>query len=220
MEESAGDVLRVLVIEDHELIRDGIALALQPLRACVACTLAGTGDEVAALQCPADGFDLIILDLGLPDANGLSLLPSLRTRFSLCPILVVSGQEHASIAHDAVAAGARGFVSKSARTEVLREAVKKVLGGEIYLDGLAADFLPWGESGAYPWQGLTPRQNQVLELMAQGLTNKAIANKLGTTEATVRAHATAIFRALGVENRTQAVLHAAQKSKTGFADYS
>lgn len=170
---------------------------------------------------------LVILDLGLADASGLSVLDRMVEACGDTPILVVSGESDPDLIDSAFALGARGFVSKNASGPALRVAVDSVIQGELYVPAevlrvrpspvptlaSAIDF-PRESS---PTSGLTPRQEDVLRLVAKGLANKEIADELGMSPATVRVHVTALFKTLGVENRTQAALSAAARALANSA---
>ncbi|MEX7507635.1 LuxR C-terminal-related transcriptional regulator, partial [Acinetobacter baumannii] len=156
--------------------------------------------------------DLVLLDLNLPGASGFSALVYVRAQYPSIPIIVVSAHEEASIIQRAIAHGAMGYIPKSAHPSHIGEAIRQVLDGEIWLppnlpsninlDPRAADETALAER----IQSLTPQQFRVLMMVAEGLLNKQIAYELDVSEATIKAHVTAIFRKLGVQNRTQAVL--------------
>ena len=156
--------------------------------------------------------DLVLLDLNLPGASGFSALVHVRAQHPSLPIVVVSAHEETSIIQRAIAHGAMGYIPKSAHPSHIGEAIRHVLEGEIWLppnfpsnmnfDPRAADETALAER----IQSLTPQQFRVLMMVAEGLLNKQIAYELDVSEATIKAHVTAIFRKLGVQNRTQAVL--------------
>jgi len=157
--------------------------------------------------------DLVLLDLNLPGASGFSALVHVRAQYPALPIIVVSAHEDASIIQRAIAHGAMGYIPKSAHPSHIGEAIRQVLDGDIWLppnlpaanmnfDPRAADETALAER----IQSLTPQQFRVLMMVAEGLLNKQIAYELDVSEATIKAHVTAIFRKLGVQNRTQAVL--------------
>ena len=156
--------------------------------------------------------DLVLLDLNLPGASGFSALVHVRAQYPSIPIIVVSAHEELSIIQRAIAHGAMGYIPKSAHPSHIGEAIRQVLEGEIWLppnlptnvsfDPRATDETELAER----IQSLTPQQFRVLMMVAEGLLNKQIAYELDVSEATIKAHVTAIFRKLGVQNRTQAVL--------------
>ena len=154
----------------------------------------------------------MLLDLNLPGASGFSALVYVRAQYPAIPIIIVSAHEEVSIIQRAIAHGAMGYIPKSSHPSHIGEAIKQVLEGEIWLppnlpthagfDPRAADETALAER----LQSLTPQQFRVLMMVAEGLLNKQIAYDLEVSEATIKAHVTAIFRKLGVQNRTQAVL--------------
>ena len=156
--------------------------------------------------------DLVLLDLNLPGASGFSALVHVRAQYPSLPIIVVSAHEETSIIQRSIAHGAMGYIPKSAHPSHIGEAIREVLDGEIWLppnlpanmnfDPRAADETALAER----IQSLTPQQFRVVMMVAEGLLNKQIAYELDVSEATIKAHVTAIFRKLGVQNRTQAVL--------------
>lgn len=193
--------MKILSCEDHELFREGLRSALAELAADCELVEARTGAEgLARLEADPD-IGLALLDLGLPDVAGLELLREMRSRFPLVGVAVVSASERPADARAALAAGAAGFIPKSADRGVLLAALRLILDGGIYLPPLllAGDEEPAGT-------GLTPRQREVAALMTRGLTNKEIAGVLGIGAGTVKAHVAAILEVLEVANRTEAVL--------------
>lgn len=180
-------------------------------------TLAG---GIARAREVGDALGLVILDLGLPDASGLGVLDQMMAACPGVPVIVVSGGDDATVIHGAFARGARGYVPKNSSAPAFRAAVETVLSGELYvpphvLPGRTPSIPPSGitqRPAAAPSVQLTPRQEEVLRLLARGLANKEIASELGMSPSTVRVHVTAVLKALGVENRTQAALSDAAKS--------
>lgn len=160
---------------------------------------------------------LVMLDLGLSDASGLQALERIRGALPDVPVLVVSGQEEAEIIDGAFARGARGYLPKGSSAVALRLAMESVLGGELYvppqlLASFAARTIPTALAddveGDCVSARLTPRQTDVLSLLARGFANKEIAQSLDMSPSTVRVHVSAILERLGVENRTQAATSA------------
>lgn len=204
---------RILIADDHPLYRDALR-AVVP-KACGAAELidAASQDEVKKwVVCGAD-FDLIVLDLNLPGATGLSCLHHIRATTPLAPIIVVSGNDDPVIMSDVVLAGASGYVPKSAPRDVLVDALRIIMAGGTYLPAAAVIALrriKSSESAGPEATGnkLTSRQTRVLKLLAQGLSNKRIACELDISEITVKAHVSLIFKKLGVSNRTQAAIEA------------
>ncbi|GAB6042905.1 response regulator [Endothiovibrio diazotrophicus] len=198
---------KILIIDDHPLVRDGVRLLLAGLDARV--ELFEAGDCEAALgQLPAIGrLDLVLLDLGLPGTGGLAGIPLFRRALADTPIMVLSASEKADDVRQAFAAGARGYLPKSCGGEVMCEAIHQLLSGRVYLPPSVAlaDDRPAAPAAA-PTESvpLTPRQLEVLTLVTRGSPNKEIARRLNMAEGTVRVHLSAIFKALEVNNRTEA----------------
>lgn len=200
-------VTRILIVEDHALVREAMAQTLSRLEAGVECVEAKGAEEALGLLESSPDWDLAVIDLMLPDLNGFSLLGVLAKRFPDVPTIVVSALDDSASIRRALKGGASGFVSKASSGEVLRDAVRCVLEGGIYAPEGASD-APAKRSGAPVSErfGLTAGQTRVLELLAQGKTNREIADLLGLSEGTVKVHMSAIFRALNVSNRAQALI--------------
>lgn len=197
---------RVLIADDHPLYCDA-------LRAVVSQAIAGAQIDAAESQeavlaaVRAQRFNLVLLDLNLPGAVGLSCLHALKKLATDTPIVVVSAVGDPKIMQDTVMAGASAFIPKSAPGQVLIHALKVIIAGGTYMPTGVVAALRNAEQS--PLNGdLTLRQRRVLELLATGLSNKRIARELEISEITVKAHVSAIFRKLGVTNRTQAGLEA------------
>jgi DNA-binding NarL/FixJ family response regulator len=194
---------RVLIADDHPLYCDALR-AVVP-QACPGAVIseAGSQEEALALVHAQEPFDLILLDLNLPGAVGLSCLSALRALVPTAPIVVVSAVDDPRIMQDVIVGGAMAFVPKSASGQVLINALRVIVAGGTYMptDAIAAlrDSEPAPAS-----RELTLRQRRVLELLATGMSNKQIARDLAISEITVKAHVSAIFRKLGVCNRVQA----------------
>ena len=200
-------VPRVLIADDHPLYCDALR-AVVP-QACPGATIgeATSQEEVLAAIDAGPPFDLVLLDLNLPGATGLSCLAALRRAVPATPIVVVSAVDDPKIMQDVIMGGASAFVPKSAPGQVLINALRVILAGGTYMP--TGIFAALRESdGAAQAHELTLRQRRVLELLSTGLSNKQIARALDISEITVKAHVSAIFRKLGVSNRVQAGLEA------------
>ena len=217
--ESAG--ARVLIADDHPLFRDALKGALGRERSgatAIAVVEAGSMDEaVRALEADeaaeddGGGIDLVLLDLAMPGRSGTEGLLALRGRFPLVAVMVVSATDDATVVRRLVQLGASGFVSKSASIDVIREAVATVLaGGTWFPDVAGTEADPEVERLVAAMATLTPQQTRVLAMLAQGLLNKQIAWELSVSEATVKAHVSAVLAKLGVDSRTQAVIKVAK----------
>ena len=215
--------MKILVVDDHVLIREALRGLFKELKP--GATVLEAPDAAQAVQLLADQPDvaLILLDLSLPDRDGLTLLAELRERYPGIPAVVLSGFPDRANVVRALEHGALGFIPKSAGREVMTSALNLVFSGGVYippeiLDSARPDGTePLPRSAATRLQaspadlGLTGRQGDVLVLMMQGKSNKAICRRLDLAEPTVKNHVTAILKALGVSNRTEAVLAAAAR---------
>jgi DNA-binding NarL/FixJ family response regulator len=207
--------LKVLVVDDHPLIGEGLHLMLKALDPDIEALVAQSAKEaLCAVREPAD-FSLILLDLGLPDADGFAVLRELRDRRPAIPVVVLSASDQPETVLRALDEGAMGFIPKSSDNNVLIGALRLVLSGGVYLPPQvlrrhAAAAVPPAEGAGAALTcrdiGLTERQAQVLALLIQGKSNKLICRELNLAEGTVKIHITAILKALKVANRTQAVI--------------
>ncbi|AZG08705.1 DNA-binding response regulator [Pigmentiphaga sp. H8] len=197
-----------LLIDDHAMFREGLALALrQAAGPSLHLRTAADGAEALALLRDATA-DIALMDYYLPDLGGAALVRQLRRAGAGLRVMVLSASEDQEDAEAALAAGAHGFLHKSADVGQLLDAMRRVLAGQVVRppeSPLPASLAVLSEQ---PPGRLTPRQTEVLCLLCEGLRNGEIAERLATTEKTVKAHISAIFAALGVVNRTQAVLAA------------
>ena len=200
-------------------MQEGVSAALETLADNVTVMSARDGEQGLGLAAENPDLDLVLLDLALPGISGFNLIGKLHEKLPSLPVVVLSALEDPENVRHAINAGAMGFVPKSAATKVLIEVLQQVLEGNVTVP-LAlqssgppiSHALPGAtdgpaQSGSEPDVALlTLRQLEVLSRVCQGKTNKQIATELGLSEKTVKAHVTAIFKVLGVVNRTQAVL--------------
>jgi DNA-binding NarL/FixJ family response regulator len=210
---------KFLVVDDHALTREGVRLALGALGEDVTVLDAASVDAALAAIDRHRDVDLVLLDIGLAGADGFSLLRELRRDKSTVPVVVLSGTEQRDQVLKALDLGALGFIPKSSSVEIMLQAVRLVLAGGTYIPQQALPSPRTAKKEAagghrLAIEGLTERQRQILALMAQGKPNKLIADDLDISEATVKAHITDILRALGVTNRTQAVIVAGDSGIT------
>ncbi|HEY5762395.1 MAG TPA: response regulator transcription factor [Rhodocyclaceae bacterium] len=206
-------MLNILVVEDHALVREGLTRILRQVSdEEVTLHEAGNVDEALAILDSQADVDLVTLDLALPGVDGLTWLAAQRKRFPTVPFVVVSAYDDEATVRRVMRAGASGFVSKSYSADDMLRALRKVLAGEVVEPFSAPTVLladppvPPAVTARAKDLGLSPRQAEVLSLMAKGRSNRDIAQLLGLTEGTVKIHVTAIFRALGVASRTQALV--------------
>ncbi len=196
--------MKFLVVDDHPVYRDGLATLLAQVFTGAQVRQAGDAETALRLLAQDDAVDLVLLDLALPGLDGRTALPMLRSRFPALPVVVVSAADDSAIAAECIAQGASGFIAKSARRDALAAALQAVIDGGVVLS-------PTALRGASRTQGMTPRELAVLRRLGAGESNKEIARQLDISEATVRVHLTAVFRALGVASRTQALLEAKRR---------
>ena len=202
--------MKILVVDDHVLIREALRGVLKELDA--EATILEATSAAAAVELIEQHADLalVLLDLGLPDRDGFSLLEELNEHHPALPVVVLSARQERTEVARALDLGAAGFIPKSAGREVMLSALRLVMSGGIYIPPqiLARDEAPTTTAVRVSPSdlGLTERQIAVLALMAQGKSNKAICRTLNIAEATVKNHATAIFKALKVTSRSEAVV--------------
>lgn len=199
--------MKILLVDDHALFRGGLKYLLRGLDERVEMDEAG--DCAQALeQVGAQAYDLVLLDLKMPGMNGLDALASLREAAPGTPLIVLSGEDDPEVVRASIEGGAMGFIPKSSTPEVMIQAMRLVLTRGVYLPPAALDAVPAAIPVSLP--GLTPRQMEVMRCVIRGKPNKVIARELEVSEATVKAHLTAVFHALGARNRTEAVYVAAK----------
>ncbi len=208
---------KALIIDDHPLFRDALEAALSSASCATAKAVHAGSIKDALEQLQEQSFNLVLLDLNLTDAQGFDGLARLQSEGVTCPIVVVSATESDRAFRQSKTLGAAGYLPKSLGLDDLAAALATVLdGGQWFPVGLSA--APEDEEGAERVASLTPAQRRVISGLSDGLLNKQIAYEMGISEATVKAHMTAIFRKLGANNRTQALL--IYKSALGLDDHS
>jgi DNA-binding NarL/FixJ family response regulator len=204
---------RLVIADDHPLFRGALREAVAGLLDRVDIAEAGTFDEVAELLDHGGDVDLILLDLKMPGVRGFSGLMYMRAQYSSVPVIVVSANDDPAAIRRCMEFGASGFIPKTLGVEVMRSAIRRVLDGGLWtppdVDLTAGADAETGSLIAR-MATLTPQQVRVLMMLSEGLLNKQIAYRLGVSEATVKAHVSAILQKLGVESRTQAVIAAAK----------
>ncbi len=214
---SEAEIHHLLIADDHPLFRGALREAVNGLFDNVAFGEAGTFEEVTELLERGGDVELILLDLRMPGVRGFSGLMYLRAQYPALPIVVVSANDDPAVIRRCMEFGASGFIPKTLGVEVMREAVARVLRGEVWTPpdvDLAAGSDAEGAATIARLATLTPQQVRVLMMLSGGLLNKQIAFELDVSEATVKAHVSAILQKLGVESRTQAVI-AAGKIEAG-----
>ena len=209
--------IRLIIADDHPLFRGALREAVSGLFEDADIAEAGSFEDLAKLLERGADVDLILLDLTMPGVRGFSGLMYLRAQYPSVPIIVVSANDDPGVIRRCMDFGASGFIPKTLGTEAMRGAITRVFEGGVWTppeidlgagaDAETADLLTRLTS-------LTPQQVRVLMLLSEGLLNKQIAYELGVSEATVKAHVSAILQKLGVDSRTQAVI-AASKIELG-----
>jgi DNA-binding NarL/FixJ family response regulator len=204
---------RLAIADDHPLFRGALRAAVAALFPTAEITEAGTFDEVVNLLDRGTEVDLVLLDLSMPGARGFSGLIYLRAQYPGVPVAVVSANDDPAAIRRCMQIGASGFIPKTLGIDGMRAAISKILGGGVWtppdVDLAETADLETVELMAR-MATLTPQQVRVLMMLSEGLLNKQIAYQLGVSEATVKAHVSAILQKLGVESRTQAVIAAAK----------
>lgn len=200
----------ILIADDHPLFRSALhqAVALGLGSDVRLVEVANIAELEKQLAIKAD-WDLVLLDLNMPGAYGFSGLVLLRGQYPQIPVVMVSAQEEASVMVRSREFGASGFIPKSSSMEAIQNAVRTVLDGDVSWPPQAFEEVPVSAEAKAASEGLaslTPQQFRVLTMVCEGLLNKQIAYELSVSEATIKAHVTAIFRKLGVRTRTQAAL--------------
>jgi len=205
-----GNAVKILVADDHALIREAFRHLLSGLGDAVTVVESGDSESTIRALDQHPDLDLLLLDLRLPGAGGLSTLEKIRHEFPVLPVVVVSALDDAATVRAVLARGALGYIPKSSTSEVILGALRLVLSGGRYVppEILAADTGAAAEPSSRAEVHLTDRQREVLALMVQGKSNKLICRELGLAEATVKIHVTAILRALHVSSRAQAIVAA------------
>ena len=204
---------RLIIADDHPLFRGALREAVIGSLAGVEIAEAGSFDEVAKLLDLEGDVDLVLLDLAMPGARGFSGLVYLRAQHPGVPIVVVSANDDPIVIRRCIGLGASGYIPKTLDVQEMRTAIKRVLDGGVWTP---PDIVMSPEADVETdallarLTSLTPQQVRVLMMLSDGLLNKQIAYELNVSEATVKAHVSAILQKLGVESRTQAVIAAAK----------
>ena len=198
--------MKILVVDDHPLIIRALEQSLPHVDPRFDVIASANREQTLTALARHPDCALVLLDLTLPGARGLDLLAELRRDYPWLPILVLSATHDRATVGAALAAGARGYVSKTASSDALLDAIRTVLGGA---RGITVDIAHGGaQPVSIPTQGLglTQRQAEVLQLLVQGKPNKLICRDLRLSEGTVKVHVSAILKALNVHSRSQAIV--------------
>src|SRR5258708_14127276 len=203
----------LVIADDHPLFRDALRNAVASVVASAKIDDAGSFEELTALLEQDSDVDLILLDLTMPGISGFSGLIYLRAQYPAIPVVIVSASDDVGTIRRSVDFGASGFTPKRLGGASLRDAIPRVMDGDVWIPpdvDLSSVADPEMTRLRDRLVTLTPQQVRVLMMLSQGLLNKQIAYELGVSEATIKAHVSAIFQKLGVESRTQAVIAAAK----------
>jgi DNA-binding NarL/FixJ family response regulator len=208
-----NDVLRVLIADDHPLVLGALRQAVSGALPDASIHEASDFESLAAALDAHPDMDLVLLDLSMPGVRGFSGLLYLRAERPSLPVIVVSGNEDRAVMRHCLEFGAAAYLPKSLDVESMRTAIRVVLDGGQWAPPDLDPRAPGNKEASAlvrRLSSLTPQQVRVLMMLSQGLLNKQIAYELGVSEATVKAHVSAILQKLGVESRTQAVILAAR----------
>jgi DNA-binding NarL/FixJ family response regulator len=209
--------VKVLVVDDHELVRRGL---VHVVRDCFPdAEVVEAGNAASALELMPHDVEIALVDVRMPDSDGLELLHELKAGWPDVPVIMLTSFDHAHYVRRALAEGAAGYMLKDATPDDLEQAIKVAISGggnvlspkviQNLFEATAADpSAPEGSRGARPAGALTQRETDILALLAEGKSNRDISRALFLSEKTVKAHLAAIFRKLGVTNRTQAAMAA------------
>jgi Response regulator containing a CheY-like receiver domain and an HTH DNA-binding domain len=211
--------MRILIVDDHPLFREALGSLLERFYPSAAVFEVGSVEEAEGVVRQYAPFDLIMLDVLLPGQSGVAGLETLHANVTTdTPIVIMSGSDNSEMMNQALAKGARGYIAKSAGVGDVKNALHLILAGEIYISpSMLAEVRQRAETKDPPPpnllppvdnSGLTPRQRDVIRLMARGLPNKSIARELNCSDGTVKLHVSAILRTLHARNRTEAVQEA------------
>ncbi len=211
-------VFRIIVADDHALVRGGLVQLVRLVEENVEIIESNDFNQTLELLANDQAIDLLLLDLLMPGMNGMDSIKQICKDFPDVPVIVVSVRENIAAIRNALAAGAVGYIPKTSSPDIMMSAIKLVLSGGVYVpphvlgmstaiedkeEGLYADSDDVIANQGY--SKLTQRQQEVLDLMALGKSNKEIADELGLTTGTVKMHSSRIFKTLNVQNRTEAV---------------
>jgi DNA-binding NarL/FixJ family response regulator len=206
-------VTHLVIADDHPLFRDALRQAVASVVTSAKIDEAGSFEELTALLDQDSDVDLVLLDLSMPGISGFSGLIYLRAQFPAIPVVIVSASDDGGTIRQSLDFGASGFIPKRFGVDTLRDALMKVLDGDVWVPAdtdLSSQTDPELARLRDRLVTLTPQQVRVLMMLSEGLLNKQIAYELGVSEATIKAHVSAILQKLGVESRTQAVIAAAK----------
>lgn len=196
--------LSILLIDDHPLFRDGLAALLQQAQDDLQLLHAGNCEQARDHMPQAAALDLVIIDIDLPDGDGLSLLEQFRQSVPMTPVAMISAHDRKDLVQKALNLGAMGYLCKTSPGQVLVKAIELILAGGIYTP-------PNLHDGGADTAGLSSRQQGVLQCLCKGMSNQVIADTLHLSPGTVRNYVSEIYRILGVNRRHDAIEEAKQR---------
>jgi DNA-binding NarL/FixJ family response regulator len=208
--------VKILIVDDHALVRRGMSHVVR--ESFPEAEIVEAGNAAAALEVMTSAnVDIALVDVRMPDSDGLDLLHDMKARWAAVPVIMLTSFDHAHYVRRALAEGAAGYMLKDATPEDLEQAIKVALsgGGNVLSPRVIQNLFDAMDSGSdmgethhRPTSSLTQRETDILSLLAEGKSNRDISRALYLSEKTVKAHLAAIFRKLGVSNRTQAAMAA------------
>jgi len=207
-------VIRVVIADDHAVVRSGLAQLLSTMEDVELVGTAGDGAE-AAIVCDQERPDVVLMDLEMPDVDGIEATRRIRAASPETAVVILTSFSDRERILRALDAGAAGYLLKDAAPDELARAVRAAARGDAPLDPKAARAVLSARVGGAPANTLSQREREVLAMVAEGLPNKVIARKLSISEKTVKAHLTSVFRQIGVTDRTQAALWAQRNGLGG-----
>jgi DNA-binding NarL/FixJ family response regulator len=208
--------VRIMIVDDHALVRRGMAHVVRECFEEAEVVEAGSADDAISMM-ESHAIDLALVDVRMPDTDGLDLLHTLRSRWPDMPVIMLTTFDHANYVRRALAEGAAGYLLKDATPDDLEQAIKVAIsgGGNVLSPRVIQNLFESMDEGSNerephrrPASALTQRETDILGLLSEGRSNRDISRALYLSEKTVKAHLAAIFRKLGVSNRTQAAMAA------------
>jgi DNA-binding NarL/FixJ family response regulator len=205
-------MIRVLIVDDHAIVRSGLAQLLDTTEDLELAGSTGDGDEAVALAAELRP-DVVLMDLSMPGTDGITATARIVAQDPTAHVLVLTSFSDQARILDALQAGAEGYLLKHSEPEVILAGIREVVAGGSPLDPKAARVLLTNRRSPGPETKLTGREQEVLDMVADGLPNKLVARRMGISERTVKAHLTNIYQRLGVTDRTQAALWAQRQRR-------
>ena len=206
-------MIRVLIVDDHAIVRTGLAQLLATADDLELVGAAGDGEQAVSMAAEFQP-DVVLMDLSMPGADGITATGRIVAQNPSAHVLVLTSFSDQSRILDALQAGAEGYLLKHSEPEVILAGIREVVAGGSPLDPKAARVLLTNRRSPGPDMKLTGREQEVLDMVGDGLPNKTIARRLGISERTVKAHLTNVYQRLGVTDRTQAALWAQRQRRT------